>query len=484
MVNFRALSDLVSRRQLTALLGRTFGGNRDPYVVLGYKEALTPRDYRFRYERDEIAARVCEALPKATWRGGGELIEDEDPERVTDFENAWIELETRLKVWPVFERADILAGLGRFSIILIGAPGGLLTPLVSAKPEQIAYLKPFSEQFITISDTEDLERDATSPRFGLPNFYRITSPAVGQPQLRVHYTRVIHVADGLLDDDLYSSPRLQRIWNRLDDLMKVVGGGAEAFWLRANQGLHINIDKELAVGTEEKEDLTEQAEAYAHSASRIFRTRGVEVNTLGSDVAQFDKSADSIISLIAAGTGIPQRILMGSERGELASTQDEGNWEQRVSDRRKSFAGPFVVRALVDRLIAIGALPSPQQYEIRWPEAMELDDVQRVELAKSMATVNKEAGETVIMPNEIRDRALGWDPLTDEDLEAIPGREEAVDVEPVPGEEDEDEDEMPRAAARRRTYAKIRKLKRCREDFVKKLPSTKRQTLSLAGSAR
>ena len=89
IAQIRALaSDLASRAGLASLAGLTFGGARDLYQALGYQRKLLPQDYRDRYKRNGIAARVVEAFPKATWRGGAELIEDEDPTETTDFEPA------------------------------------------------------------------------------------------------------------------------------------------------------------------------------------------------------------------------------------------------------------------------------------------------------------------------------------------------------------------------------------------------------------
>jgi hypothetical protein len=60
----------------------TFGGKRNVMLnfrTLGYKERLYVEDYRARFARNEVANRVVKALPKATWKGGADIIEDEDP---------------------------------------------------------------------------------------------------------------------------------------------------------------------------------------------------------------------------------------------------------------------------------------------------------------------------------------------------------------------------------------------------------------------
>jgi len=439
------LSELVSRARLAEQAGITFGGDRNTYQALGYKRELQAQDYRARYERGDISARIIEAYPSATWRGvGGELIEDENPDVVTGFEEAWFDLARRLNVWSVFKRADILAGLGRYAVVLIGAPGELDQEITTVTPDQIFYLQAFSEEDAEI---KEFDKDATSTRFGQPTLYGLKriSPDPAIITRNVHWTRIVHVADGTLSDLVYGTPRLKRVWNRLDDLDKLVGSGSEAFWIRAHQGLQFDIDKDLKPNPEEKAAMSAEIDEYINNIRRVIRTRGVTVNPLGSDVADFATNVASVISLISSATGIPQRILMGSERGELASTQDRENWTERVQDRRDEFAGPMVVRQFVDRLINLGALPKPVEYDVRWPEVNDMTDEQRVDVAVKYASINSQAGETVVTANEIRDRALNMEPLDPSEIEDENDDEVIV----------EDDEPEARAASSKRKPAKL-----------------------------
>ena len=441
-------SELVSRSQLGAAAGITYGGKRDLYQALGYKRLLFPADFRQRFDRNAVAARIIEAKPQATWRGGGVIIEDETPDIETDFEKAFEALNRRLKIWKVFQQVDILAGMGHYAIILIGAPGKLDQPLLKVKsPDEIMYLQPYSEASAPVARWDN---DPASPRFGQPVTYTLTrpnpttfSPIIAPIQesnnrtagMPIHYTRVIHVADGLLDDRINGLPRLERCWNNLDDLDKVTGGGAEAFWRRADAGLQVDVDPEMELEPNDEAGLDEEIDEYIHGLRRVVRTRGVKMNTLTSAVAGIKDPIEGIMSQISAGTGIPQRILMGSERGQLASTQDDDNWTARISDRRKDYAGPTVTNPTIDRFIEIGALPAPKMdYSPRWPEIDNLDDVQKATVAGMWANINKDMGQIVVLPNEIRDRLLGLPPLEDiADPNVIDG--EIIDGEVIGGPE-------------------------------------------------
>jgi len=296
-------------------------------------------------------------------------------------------------------------------VVLIGAPGRLEEELPPMRGhEDIAYLSGYAQE-----DAEIVayELDSANPRYGQPVTYRLkrVGSQIASTPRDVHWTRIVHVAEGLLADDVFGQPRLRRVWNRLDDLEKVVGAGSEAFWQRVQEGVQFDLAKETALEPDEEKRIEEELDDFMHGMRRYFRTRGVTVKTFGSDVANFDRQAQSILTLISGGTGIPVRILTGSERGELASTQDRSNWNERIEDRRDRYAGPQVVRPLVDRLVQYGALPTPEQYEIRWPSMDALSETEKAEVAERLAGTNQKAGETVFTADEIRDRVYGWLPL-------------------------------------------------------------------------
>ena len=88
MAELRSLADsvLLERIQWMRQAGITFGGARDEYEILGYDRIITNKQYRDEYARGGIAGRLVDVFPNATWRGQVELIEDEDPEKITPFE--------------------------------------------------------------------------------------------------------------------------------------------------------------------------------------------------------------------------------------------------------------------------------------------------------------------------------------------------------------------------------------------------------------
>jgi uncharacterized protein len=432
-------SALLERWQFLRQAGVTFKGKRDTYEIFGYQRDITNKDYRDRYARGDIATRIVECYPKATWRDGARIQEDEDPKVTTDFEQAWITLNSRLGVWATFERTNILARLSQYAILLIGTKDGELSdPLPrGTSADDVIYLSPFaggggpgkrstsgSAAFVDVTIATYVE-DPRDPRFGLPLTYQLSRIDVSSPLLQkpVHWSRVVHVAEGLLDDEIYGQPCLENIWNRLDDWDKVMGGGAEAFFQRANAGLNLNLDKDVAIATQPnpaaEQALKDEFDEYSNNITRLLKTRGMEVKQLGSDVADFSRSADAIITAIAGAKGIPKRILTGSEMGQLASGQDRDNWDTQIQDYRTSFAGPKIVRQFIDRLIEFGYLPKPVSYAVIWPTVSNLTEDEKASGAAKWASVNSVAGQTVFSADEIRYKWYSLEPLAETDDETF-----------------------------------------------------------------
>src|SRR5678815_4481091 len=119
---FRALESgiLLARSQFLRQAGITFEGARDTYSIFGYQRLLDYGDYRDRYSRGGIA----DVMPDACWRGDPrgdvppmELIEDEDPENVTPFEQAWQDLERQHQICAKLHRVDKLARLSTYCLL-------------------------------------------------------------------------------------------------------------------------------------------------------------------------------------------------------------------------------------------------------------------------------------------------------------------------------------------------------------------------------
>jgi hypothetical protein len=378
----RTMSALLERTQFASQVGLMFDGNRDLYTIYGYKRTLGFADYLNKYKRQDVARRIVDQPPASTWFGDIRL-ETKDGGPIDEF----TEFAEETQFFPALARADRLCGFGQYAILLIGLDDGrALDQPVRKGKHKVIYLQPYSQASAVISEYEDNPKDA---RYALPRMYNITvqdptmlsttrvfgttlqpsrrSPARG---INVHWSRVIHIADNPLENNVFGQPRLESCFNLLEDLMKIAGGSAELFWLNSNRGMHADLDKEMDLDPDEEDALSDEIEEYQHTLRRFIRTRGVKIEKLGADPVDPRGTFEVTMSLISSDCGIPKRILLGSEAGQLASEQDRANWATVIGERRHMFAEPLVLRPAVKQLMDIGVLTQiPQGYKVNWPSA-------------------------------------------------------------------------------------------------------------------
>lgn len=411
-------SMIVARAQLASNLGMQYGTERDIYQALGYKLNLTYQDYWNQYSRQDIAKAIIDRPVRATWQGQLELIESEDAEK-TPFEKAWNDLNKRLKLRSLLSRVDRLTGIGRYGVLLLGLDDvsnieGFLNP-VKTGTRKLAYVKPFSEDSAKI---DTYVNDPANERYGMPLTYSVQVADVNggsRGTVRVHYTRCLHILDDHLESEIFGIPRLEAVFNRLYDLEKLVGGDAEMFWRGARPGYQGVVDKDYSMTQTTKDDLKDQLDEMEHNLRRYLVNEGVELKALAQQIADPKPHFDVAIACISAVTGIPQRILSGSERGELASTQDTGEWKTYVQSRREDHAEPHIIQPFADRLIELGILPKPASgnYTVDWLDLFSISEKERVEIGKSRANAVREyttnpMAQSIVSPDEFKEYFLGY----------------------------------------------------------------------------
>lgn len=397
-MSLQVLNAVVNRAMLARQMGQqSYGGARDITEALGYLQNIKYIDYYSRYVRQDIAKAIIDRPVDATWNGPLEL--DEASASETPLEEAWKELEEKHSLKNKFSRIDKLTGIGCYGVLLLGLDDvpdaeGFAKPVSSGK-KQLRYVKPFSENSAQISE---FEINPNNPRFGLPTYYQITITesskgsassitAVNSITVRVHYSRVLHIVDDIIESEIYGTPRLEVVFNRLMDLEKIIGGDAEMFWRGARPGYAGKLDKDVQATTEFQEDLKKQVDEFEHNLRRLLVIEGVELKELAQQIADPSKHVEVSIQMISAVTGIPKRILMGSERGELSSAQDSDEWSKLIFGRRGDHAEPHIVRKFVDRMIELQILPKPEKkYTIKWADLFALSEADRVKTGLLRAT--------------------------------------------------------------------------------------------------
>lgn len=400
------MGEITKRAKLAQSAGQHFGGERDLYEVLGYPRHVEVNAMAALYNRQDIAARVVDAYPDATWR------EEPHVKGTPEFVEAFQQLCKTARLWRMFHRLDRVTGLGHYGVLFLGLDGGEQPHLpATGNDYNLLYLQPHSERTAQITRWED---DPSSPRYGKPLMYRLTTgvnwtgAGAGQKTLNVHHSRVVHVAERPMEDESIGTPRLEGVFNRLMDLDKLLGGSAEMYWQNVAMLLAFMADSEAEFEPEDKAEMEQQIEEMQHGLRRSLRLRGMTAQQLAPGLQGSDPTGqiDKQIEVIGGTKGIPKRLLTGSERGELASSQDENNWAGRVAERREQFAGPSIVEEFIKKGATLGFLPTGFK-EVFWDEQDTLGEEVRANIADRKASALQRyaatpGSELIVSPEEFR----------------------------------------------------------------------------------
>ena len=376
---------LLNRRLLGADENRfatleLYGGKRDMHSTLGYDDSLTINQYWNLYARADIAKAVVDKPPKATWKNdvtvhAADARPDADDDSIReDFE----ELKRKQGILRDIQRADIVSRIGRHGVMVLGVNDGRSLEQPLGEATELKYVTPMSER--RIQDFA-LGENPTSERYNQPVMWQLDFE--DEEAKPVHWTRVIHIAEQKREHAIYQIPPLQPIYNRIMDWQKVIGGASEMFWRGADRKVVANLDPD-AGKLQDEEELETQVEEMRHGLRDTVYARGLSLDSIDGEDVDPRGVKEVILDAIASETGIPKRILVGSESGELASTQDRANFYGNIEDRRRNHAGPEILHPFVDRLQRAGII-TEGDFAIHWPELFVLDEMERAEIQAKKA---------------------------------------------------------------------------------------------------
>ena len=442
---FNRMCRIVENAQLsrTQLMNRIMDPRRNINDECGYPntENITILEYKDMYDREAIATRVVEVMPQESWLVQPEVFETEDG-RETEFKKVWDSLGSQLRgtewfkseqgslIWEYLLRIDKLSGVGAFGVMLIGIDDGLELSeeaVFGNQKRELTFLRVFDQSLVEITA---YETDIKNPRFGQPTQYNVTfaipTENVSMETKQVHWTRIVHIADDKNSSELFAVPRQRPVWNRLLDVRKLYGGSAEMYWKGAFMGLSIETHPQLGPDIPALEDpvflagMKEKIENYENGLQRYLLTGAMTVKPLAPQVVDPTPQIDAQIKAICIQKGIPKRIFEGSERGELASSQDARAWHSRLKKRQNDYVTPGIVVPFTDRLINLGILPKPKEYFVKWSDLDTLTEEEQASVAlkrtEALAKYVQGSVESVIAPFDFFTRILG---MKEEEVESM-----------------------------------------------------------------
>lgn len=404
-------SALLARAVLAAQLGMQYGTKRDVYEAAGYDKVIPLEKYLAAYRRG-LGKRLVNVWADDTWRLEPIIWDGEErfsAETKNPFLLAWNQVATGGQLFDDGETSggllaqlrylDQMVGLGGYGVLVFGLRDGkdLSEPAEKGRmggPQDLLYAKPYPEVYAKILETE---RDRKSPRYGKPTMYQVTTRTTTQDAtetMRVHWSRCLHVAEG--GDGVYGLPRLEAVWNQLTDLLKIHAATGEGAW----RLLAPSYSMETQEGYEppdadspEWESFSGQVDDFVHGLRRWLSLEGQKLNEISGDLKDPKPSIEITMDMIAGITGIPKRKLTGSERGELASSQDADSWAGEIATRQANFAWPSVLLPCINRLRWYGVLPDPlAMLWAEWPPMVEENRVVEGDAADKAASALQKAG--------------------------------------------------------------------------------------------
>jgi hypothetical protein len=199
------------------------------------------------------------------------------------------------------------------------------------------------------------------------------------------------------------------------NLEKLYGGSAEMYWRGAFPGLSIETIPELGANVvltpEQKQGMKDMMEDYMNGLQRYLSLMGMQAKSLAPQVVDPTPQITVQLDAICIKIACPKRIFVGSERGELASSQDDKQWNDRLAGYQSSYVTPRAIVPFVNRLICVGVLPEPKKFCVKWPDLNSLSDTEKADIAlKRAQTIHyymNSGGEAICSPIDFWTRVMG-----------------------------------------------------------------------------
>lgn len=381
----------------------SFDPRRNIYNECGFPDDswITPDNMYDLYRRDPIASRVVEIWAKECWQVSPEVYESDDPKIQTPFEIAWDALGKSLvsepgyhkqekgsAVWEYLLRADIMCGIGRYGVILLGTNDNrpLSDPLLPSaemiklglikEPLKLTHIRVFPESLAKINKRET---QPNSPRKGQPTEYSITFDrldemsavsTIGEATANVHWTRVVHIVDNIQSNEFIGEYRIRPVLNEILTCQKPAWGSGEMYFKGAAP--KISFETHPAMGGDvdiNRTQMRNQVEDVINGLQQYWVLRGMAAKPIAPQAVDPTPYIDAPIRRICIKLGTPIPVFMGYEVGENAGTMNTEEWADRVAQSQNGHRTPRVIAPFVNRLINLQILPVPGDgYSVFWPD--------------------------------------------------------------------------------------------------------------------
>lgn len=410
------------------------------YYDFGYPgfDELTFHHFYNMWRRNGIAKALVEKTGSKTWESLPRLLEQEETHEETALEASIRQRFSDLRLWQVLAETDKRSMVGKYAGVIFQLNDGkhYNEPVEGTVPGGLEGIISVISAWEGQLEPSSWDTDSSSPNYGKPTMFRFNESSVDPEQgktrsFSVHPDRAFVWSK---DGTTWGESKLEPCYNAILDMEKIRGAGGEGFWKNAKAQPVLNASMEVdfnslasMLGTDLEglpDALDEVVAKWNKGFDQSMLLQGIEAKTLGITLPQPEEFFTVAIQEVAASWPIPQKILVGMQTGERASTEDAREWAQVNMSRREMLVIPNIMD-IVRRLEAWGILPELDWY-IEWGDLTSPTLEEKASLADKMASVNQRmfaTGDVVFTDDELRE-VMGYKALEDEGFSEVGGEEE------------------------------------------------------------
>lgn len=420
-VNQRAVAKALLPNSSTSWWGGSFGNDTNAkhnlFYDFGYPQvnALRFEHFYTLWKRNGLAHALCTQTVDKTWQTMPVLCDS--PEQMlgeSPLEKEVRQHFSRIRFWQWCKQVDERS--------LVGAYSGMIFQLADGKPysEPVEFVPGGVQGIISAIPAWEgqlmpsrWDTDVQSPNYGRPQMFHYTESAVepGIGKIRgfdVHPDRVfIWSSDGTLN----GLSRLEPCYNALLDAEKIRGAGGEGFWKNAKAQPVLEAEEDVdfnqlatMLGTDIEglpDALDEVVSRWAKGFDVSLILQQMKAKTLEVSLPSPEHFFKAAVQDLCAAWPIPQKVLVGMQTGERASSEDDRAWSLNNMSRRANETIPNIMQ-IVNRFESWGILPE-RDWTLHWDDLTAPTLTEQLTIAEKMGKVNQTAEEDIFTAGEIRE---------------------------------------------------------------------------------
>lgn len=353
-------------------------------------------DRTFAITREPVAHRIVFTVAHDVFDNWFNLkVEDKESDKQFD-QQVQTEL-SRLKAKRELTRMAVFERCYGWAILVLGyvdSSESLADPLTD--PQTLEEVKAYSPmQIARVDEVKDRE----DPRYGYPEYYNIKRSGIAS-YLKIHYSRVIHFVNRLIDHDYKGLSVLDPVWDDLVTLRNIRWGMGQTMY-RYGSGFpditftgaeKSDIDAFIASGS--FSNLSTRT-YFVHNENQVLDFKGVAGRAI--DPMNYYLP---IMENISAGSGIPLAILRGVQAGALTGSEvNQQEYYGLISDEQSGYEQS--IRELIDIILPFIGYSELPDYKFDWKGGFELDELKQVQIEQIKAQTWQVMGDWMTR-NELR----------------------------------------------------------------------------------